>query len=189
MHGFHWTIASMFTVAWKRGMKTWACVYMTFCILCFFCRLWDPWRRSREVDESWWYCTVHRRQEGRLWIMFSIVHYRGKSLRQPCFLPLHHLNYTRTFCCFLCSHSSLLYISSREVDPSVTAQEVHFPLPHRQLFCPVRHRWRQSCRVSCFNVFKWTCSFGARKMNKTFKKSITVLIFFSLPAPQCGSNV
>lgn len=40
-------------------------------VLRFLRRLWDPWRRSREADDSWGDCTVYCRQERRLWIMFN----------------------------------------------------------------------------------------------------------------------
>lgn len=51
--------------------------------LCFCCRFWDPRRWSREVDDSWGDCTVHCRQEGRLWIICSIAQTTGKCDLTP----------------------------------------------------------------------------------------------------------
>lgn len=63
---------------------------------CFFCRFWDPWCRSREVDDSWGDCTIYCRQERCLWITCSMVHYKGKSMQvltSFCFFPQLQCNF------------------------------------------------------------------------------------------------
>lgn len=54
-------------------------------VLRFLCRLWDPWRRSREADDSRGDCTVYCRQERRLWIMFdsSLLRWVSASHAHP----------------------------------------------------------------------------------------------------------
>lgn len=69
---------------------------------CFFCRFWDPWCRSREVDDSWGDCTIYCRQERCLWITCSMVHYKGKSMQV-----------LTSFCLFFLNSNVILFFSYR----------------------------------------------------------------------------
>lgn len=62
-------------------------------------RFWDPWWRGREVDDTTWDCSVHRRQEGCLWM----------SIRIHCEFSYYSQIYFRWRLClwmFICSFSS-----------------------------------------------------------------------------------
>lgn len=61
----------------------------------FPCRLWDPWRRSREADDPRGDCTVYCRQERRSWIMFHSSLLRWVSLSLSHFpFPCPSSNYS-----------------------------------------------------------------------------------------------
>lgn len=84
----------------------------TSCDLFASCRLWDPRRRGGEVDESRGDCTVHRRQEGRVWITSQVGSLQSASF---CLVGLRFERLT------------VVYFLQRLVDPGVTPQEANSP--------------------------------------------------------------
>lgn len=116
---------------------------------CFFCRFWDPWCRSREVDDSWGDCTIYCRQERCLWITCSMVHYKGKSMQVLI-----------SFCFFSPPTPMEFYFS---LTGDLNGKFMHSRKCLSLLKTSV-HQSLTGFNISCLTVFK--CALGAQRLRE-----------------------